>query len=174
MANDRARLRMLREERKLKQSTVASDLGISRTTLSNCESGSLPSIETSIAMSKYYGVSLDYIAGLSPERSRDCGALVNSFATLNKLAGDVAPTASDVAALVNAAITYECGEKLCGEGPLVAWRDFMYHLTASLQAAVNGNAGALADSTNAATLAALEITKMPTAFYEGTREKAQK
>ena len=53
------RLRQLREEKELKQTTVAADLGISRTTLSNYEAGMMPSIENGIALANYYHVSLD-------------------------------------------------------------------------------------------------------------------
>lgn len=160
------RLRQLREEKELKQTTVAADLGISRTTLSNYEAGMMPSIENGIALANYYHVSLDYIVGLSAERSTNAGALTSSFVTLAGMAGDVAPTASDVAALVNAAIMYEATGKPCGEQPLAAWRDFMRHLTKCLQAAVTGDSAALIDSANAATVAALEVTKMPAAFYK--------
>ena len=160
------RLRQLREEKELKQTTVAADLGISRTTLSNYEAGMMPSIENGIALANYYHVSLDYIVGLSAERSTNAGALTSSFVTLAGMAGDVAPTASDVAALVNAAIMYEATGKPCGEQPLAAWRDFMRHLTKCLQAAVTGDSAALVDNANAATVAALEVTKMPAAFYK--------
>ena len=54
----------------------------------------------------------------------------------------------------------------CGEQPLAAWRDFMRHLTKCLQAAVTGDSAALVDNANAATVAALEVTKMPAAFYK--------
>ena len=160
------RLRQLREEKELKQTTVAADLGISRTTPSNYEAGMMPSIENGIALANYYHVSLDYIVGLSAERSTNAGALTSSFVTLAGMAGDVAPTASDVAALVNAAIMYEATGKPCGEQPLAAWRDFMRHLTKCLQAAVTGDSAALVDNANAATVAALEVTKMPAAFYK--------
>lgn len=80
------RLRALREERDLKQTTVADDLGLSRTTLSNYEAGMRPSIENAIALAQYYHVSLDYIVGLSAERSPTVGALSTSFATLSGLA----------------------------------------------------------------------------------------
>lgn len=85
------RLRQLREEKELKQTTVAADLGISRTTLSNYEAGMMPSIENGIALANYYHVSLDYIVGLSAERSTNAGALTSSFVTLAGMAGDVAP-----------------------------------------------------------------------------------
>ncbi len=168
------RLRQLREEKDLKQTTVASDLGMSRTTLSNYEAGMMPSIENGIALANYYHVSLDYIVGLSAERSTNAGALTSSFVTLAGMAGDVAPTASDVAALVNAAIMYEATGKPCGEQPLAAWRDFMRHLTKCLQAAATGDGAALVDNANAATVAALEVTKMPAAFLGGNKDGVKK
>lgn len=168
------RLRQLREEKELKQTTVAADLGISRTTLSNYEAGMMPSIENGIALANYYHVSLDYIVGLSAERSTNAGALTSSFVTLAGMAGDVAPTASDVAALVNAAIMYEATGKPCGEQPLAAWRDFMRHLTKCLQSAVTGDSAALIDNANAATVAALEVTKMPAAFLGGNKDGVKK
>lgn len=165
------RLRQLREEKDLKQTTVASDLGVSRTTLSNYEAGMRPSIENAIALAKYYHVSLDYIIGLSAERNATEGAVTNSFATLQNLAADSAPTASDISALIDAAIMYMCSGAPCGEQPIAAWRDFMHHLKGCLSAATSGNSAALIDSANAATVAALEVTKMPAAFLEHGRGK---
>ena len=137
------RLRQLREEREIKQTVAAEDIGISRAMLSNYESGQMPSLWNAIKLADYYHVSLDYI-----------------------FAGKSAPTASDVSALVNAAIMYQCSGSPCGEQPLAAWRDFMRHLTKCLQAAVTGDSAALIDNANAATVAALEVTKMPAAFYK--------
>lgn len=85
-----------------------------------------PSIENGIALANYYHVSLDYIVGLSSERSPNAGGLAASFATLAGLVGDAAPTASDVAALVDASIMYAVSGKPCGEQPLTAWRNFMH------------------------------------------------
>lgn len=167
------RLRQLREERELKQTTVAQELGLSRTTLSNYEAGMTPSIENGIALANYYHVSLDYIVGLSSERSTSAGGLTASFATLAGLVGDAAPTASDVAALVDAAIMYSVSGKPCGEQPLTAWRNFMRHLTDCLSAAAKGDGAQVVDRANAATVAALEIAKMPAAFYsKGMNENA--
>lgn len=160
------RLRQLREERDLKQTTVAADLGLSRTTLSNYEAGMTPSVENGIALANYYHVSLDYIVGLSPERSTNAGALTSSFATLANLAGDSAPTASDVAAFVDTAILYLCSGKPCGEQPIAACRNFLRCLTTCLDAAVKGDTARLIDSANATTVAALEVTKMPAAFLD--------
>lgn len=161
-----SRLEQLRKEKNLNQAVVADELHMSRSTLSGYEKGKMPSIDHALALANYYHVSLDYITGLSAERSSNASALVSSFVTLGNLAGASAPTASDVGALVDAAIVYMCQGRPCGEQPLVAWRDFMRHLTACLSAATQGDSAKLADAANAATIAALDVTKMPARLLE--------
>ncbi len=161
MSYYRNRLLALREERDLKQAAVAAELGMARGTLANYEAGLMPSIENAISLARYYHVSLDYIAGLSSERSHSADTLQESFFTLMRLAGDAAPTGSDVAAVLDAAILYMASGNPCGEGPIQAWKDFMADLAASLSAAASGDVARLLDSANAAAVAALEITKMP-------------
>ena len=160
------RIRQLREEKDLNQSVVADELKMPRSALSMYENGRIPSMDHALSLANYYHVSLDYIVGISSERSANASALVSSLVTLGNLAGASAPTASDVGALVDAAIVYMCQGKPCGEQPLVAWRDFMRHLTACLNAATQGDAAKLADAANAATIAALDVTKMPARLLE--------
>lgn len=64
------RIRALREDRDLKQSAVAALLHISQATYSRYESGALD-IPTGvlIALAAFYGVSTDYLLGLTPIRS---------------------------------------------------------------------------------------------------------
>ena len=165
------RLRQLREERDEKQATVAAALGISRATLSTYEKGLTPSIDNAIALARYYGVSLDYILGLSAERSASTGSLASSFLTVQRLAGDASPTASDLAALVDAAIVYLSNGTACGLQPVAAWRDFMRHLAVCFTAAAAGNVAQVMDHANAAVVAALEVTKMPAAMLEKKGDK---
>lgn len=160
------RIKQLREEKDLNQSVVADELRIPRSALSMYENGRIPSMDHALALSNYYHVSLDYIVGLSAERNANASSLASSFVTLSNLAGASAPTASDVADVVNAAILYMCQGKPCGEQPLMAWRDFMRQLTLCLTAATQGDAAKLADAANAATIAALEVTKMPARMLE--------
>lgn len=60
----RERIRDLREDRDLKQKTVAADLGISQQTYSNYENGhrEIPTWVV-IALTEYYKVSADYLLG---------------------------------------------------------------------------------------------------------------
>lgn len=157
----KTRLRQLREERDLKQTTVAQETGLSRSTISNYESGMTPSTANGTILAAYYGVSLDYILGLTDERNADVGGISKSFAVLNKLTDGKGPSASDVAALLDASVAYLCNGAPCGMTPIVAWKDFMARLTDALRAASSGDAVAMLDSANAAVIAALDVTKMP-------------
>ena len=60
------RLRSLREERKINQQKVAMDLQISQASISKYEVGSAePDIRTIIKLAQYFGVSADYLLGIS-------------------------------------------------------------------------------------------------------------
>ena len=162
------RLLALRKEKDLNQETVASACGISRSTLSHYEKGLTPCVENAIALAGYFGVSVDYILGISDEKAPNTNAISESFVLLSKLAGEATPTTSDVLALAKAASLYMHAGKPCGLAPLTAWRDFMRHLTVCFASAAAGNGAQLIDAANAAVLAALEITKMPAAFIGKT------
>ena len=60
------RLKELREERRLSQDGLALKLNVSQSTISAYEIGDrTPDLETLIAIAQFFGVSLDYLAGLS-------------------------------------------------------------------------------------------------------------
>ena len=166
MSNTASRLRQLREERDEKQATVAQALGISRATLSTYENGLTPSIDNAIALAKHFGVSLDYILGLSTERNTGTSSLATQFIAMRQLSEESAPTAADLTALVDAALIYLSNGSPCGTGPMTAWRDFMRNLAACLSSASAGNVAQVIDRANAAVIAALEVTKMPAAMLE--------
>ncbi len=65
------RVRDLREDKDLKQQELAKLLNVSQTTYSRYESGALD-IPTSalIKLSEFYGVSVDYILGLSDKKRK--------------------------------------------------------------------------------------------------------
>lgn len=162
----KTRLRQLREERDLKQTTVAQETGLSRSTISNYEAGMPPSTANGRVLAAYYGVSLDYILGLTDERNADIGGIAKSFAVLAKLTDGNGPSASDVLALTETAIAYLCNGAPCGMAPVVAWKSFMTNLTDALRAASDGDAAKVMDSANATVVAALDVTKMPSALLE--------
>ncbi len=69
------RLKSLREEKGISQYKLAERLGVSRGLLSNYEQGSRePDYDTLILIADYYGVSADYLLGLTDVKGRllDC------------------------------------------------------------------------------------------------------
>ena len=102
----------------------------------------------------------------------DVGGISKSFAVLNKLTDGKGPSASDVAALLDASVAYLCNGAPCGMTPIVAWKAFMAHLTDALHAASSGDTAEMLDSANAAVVAALDVTKMP-AMLLGKKEGKQ-
>lgn len=68
------RIKEIRKNKNLTQSIVSKDTGIGVTTLSNYETGySLPDLETISLLAEYFGVSTDYLLGVSssPKRLKD-------------------------------------------------------------------------------------------------------
>lgn len=72
------RLRELRQERGWTQGQVAGRLGVTPSVVSAYENGiRQPSYEVLIKISRLYGVSSDYLLGISGRRTPDCQHLVS-------------------------------------------------------------------------------------------------
>ena len=66
-----SRLRALRTKRGLSQPQLAKELGMIKQRVNNWESGlSLPSADVLVALSDYFGVSVDYLVGRSEKPTR--------------------------------------------------------------------------------------------------------
>lgn len=64
------RLTNLRKEKKLKQEELAKNIGITRQSISHYENGSAdPPIKVIVEYAKFFGVSADYLLGLSTSRT---------------------------------------------------------------------------------------------------------
>lgn len=64
------RIRELRKEKGLKQKEVSGMLGLSQQAYSRCEVGNIESSLESLAiLAKLYGVSVDYIIGMTDDRT---------------------------------------------------------------------------------------------------------
>ncbi len=62
------RIREIREDRDIKQSTLAAYLGVHQTTYSSYEIGKLSlTADVLIKLAKYYNTSVDYLLGLTDE-----------------------------------------------------------------------------------------------------------
>lgn len=158
------RLRYLRTRMDINQAEAAQRLGMPTATYSSYENGVSPKLETLVALSTFYGVSSDYLLGLSNETKPASGELGIYIAQLMEAAGESAPTSSELAALMKEAIRYYRRGAPCGDIPMKSLRGFVEGLRSALCAATAGQTPALIDNANAAVVSALEITKMPAAF----------
>ncbi|MDH7577151.1 MAG: helix-turn-helix transcriptional regulator [Bacillota bacterium] len=71
MATFQERLRELRKTRKLSQTKLAAEVGISQRVISDFENGTgLPSFNVLIALADFFDVSLDYLVGRSDDPRR--------------------------------------------------------------------------------------------------------
>lgn len=165
-------LRTLRSERDAKQSTVANDIGLAQGTYSSYENGITPPTENCIKIAKYFDVSVDYLLGLTNERKPTRGTLEASINTLARLAGDTTSTSSSVLALLDAAVVYYRKGAPCEDIPMKAFNGFIQGLQDAMLAAARNDDAALIDSANAATVAALEIAKMPALYYKKKGESS--
>ena len=168
------RLRYLRTRMDINQAEAAQRLGMPTATYSSYENGVSPKLETLVTLSTFYGVSSDYLLGLSNETKTASGELGIYIAQLMEAAGESAPTSSELAALMKEAIRYYRRGAPCGDIPMRALRGFGEGLRYTLNAAIDGDIPALIDKANAATVAALEVTKMPAVFLEGKATEVQK
>ena len=158
------RLRYLRTRMDINQAEAAQRLGMPTATYSSYENGVSPNLETLVTLSTFYGVSSDYLLGLSNETKTASGELGIYIAQLMEAAGESAPTSSELAALMKEAIRYYRRGAPCGDIPMKSLRGFVEGLRSALCAATAGETPALIDNANAAVVSALEITKMPAAF----------
>ncbi len=70
------RLRELRERENISQSKLASDIGTTRASVNSWELGiSAPNAQSLISLSKYFGVSVDYLLGLEDNEYIEIGKL---------------------------------------------------------------------------------------------------
>lgn len=66
------RIRILREEQRYQQKEIAERLGVSPQAFSNYENGKRePDLLTVLKLAKLFDVSVDYLLGLTPVRSRE-------------------------------------------------------------------------------------------------------
>ena len=65
------RIRQMRKDRHLRQSDLAKELGVRKTTISNYETGySIPKREVLGKISKFFGVSMDYLCASTDETKK--------------------------------------------------------------------------------------------------------
>ncbi len=84
------RIRDLREDRDLRQIDVANATGIDQKTLSNYETGKTnPDSFAIIALSRFFGVTTDYLLGETQTNLRDKKAILKSLDDMERTLADI-------------------------------------------------------------------------------------
>ena len=79
------RIKDLREDRDLRQVDVAQSVGIDQRSLSNYETGKTnPGSETVIKLARFFGVSCDYLLGVSDSSLTDHRAVVKELSDIRR------------------------------------------------------------------------------------------
>ena len=150
-----SRLRKLRLQKGLKQQDVAEALKFSRSMMSMYENHHEPPYETMIAMAQYFGVTTDYILGVSPEPkpSKDeIAKAIKRLADLIPKGSDSYITSNQFLDLLNALTTYCKAGAPAGDAPLLAVSDYLTHMAAFVRALAGTSTAEMLTASNAVTI----------------------
>ncbi len=84
------RIRELREDRDLRQIDIAEKTGIDQKTISNYETGkTLPDSYAIIRLADFFGVTCDYLLGVSERDLKDTTAVIDELEDVKKRLGEI-------------------------------------------------------------------------------------
>ena len=84
------RIRELREDRDLRQIDVAEKTGIDQKTISNYETGkTLPDSYAIIRLADFFGVTCDYLLGVSERNLKDATAVIEELEDVRKRLSEI-------------------------------------------------------------------------------------
>lgn len=84
------RIRELREDRDLRQIDVAEKTGIDQKTISNYETGkTLPDSYAIIRLADFFGVTCDYLLGVSERNLKDVAAVIEDLEDVKKRLNEI-------------------------------------------------------------------------------------
>lgn len=84
------RIKDLREDRDLRQLDVANAIGIDQRSLSNYETGKTkPDSETVVKLARFFGVTCDYLLGVSEHNLLDHRTVIKELAEIRKRLAEI-------------------------------------------------------------------------------------
>ncbi len=84
------RIRELREDRDLRQIDVAEKTGIDQKTISNYETGkTLPDSYAIVRLAEFFGVTCDYLLGVSERDLKDVSAVIDDLEDVKKRLSEI-------------------------------------------------------------------------------------
>ncbi len=167
------RLRLLRNERGWKQSEIAEKLNFSGAMASAYENGREPSYDILVQIARLFGVSTDYLLGLTATKRADTSALmaaIDQSAAAAEEAGADPISAEDLQRLLQQLTTYLRGPQSAGTLPADTARQLITGMTDVLAALTSGNTAAVLDAGNALLSAILSVSSITTAHLNGQNQ----
>ena len=166
------RLKMLRLEAGYKQSDLATAMHTSVSVISNYENGREPPYGMLVQFAQYFGVTTDYLLGLSSTKQPDNGALlaeVNRAAKLTEQTGAQPIAAAEAQALFTALIAYTKVQAPAGKLPVDFVHSQICRMTEMLKALTSRNVAEVLDANNVLLKSLLDVSDI-TAEYVNRNE----
>lgn len=163
------RIKSLRLEAGWKQADLAEALHTSVSVISNYENGREPPYDILVQFAQYFGVTTDYLLGLSSTKQPDNGELLS---TVNQAAREVERTgeqpvdAADVQALFAALTSYTDAGCSAGTLPIQLVCQLTNRMTALLTALNGGSVAPVLDASNALLQSVLNVSNVTTEYMK--------
>lgn len=168
------RLKLLRNEHNLKQSDLAEAMHFSGAMASAYENGREPSYDMLVNIATYFGVSTDYLLGLSSVKRNDSNPLlsaVDQAAAAAEAAGAASVTAEDLQALFSHLAAYLGSTQSAGTLPVKVTTQLITGMTTLLAALNSGSASAVIDANNELLGSVLGVSSITTAHLNTPKEE---
>lgn len=164
------RLRELRNSVGLTQSEVAAGLHVSQSSYSGYECGGNPSLEILVLLAGYYGVSTDYLLGVTQQsvsHSKRGEQVLQRLARIPQLDGVLHPvTPALVTDVIDALIAYVATDMLSGPAPLNTAGSTLRAVYGLLETAAGDDLAELMDAANELAVAGLSAQDSVRAYIE--------
>ena len=157
------RMRDLREDRDMLQGALAQALDLSQSAVSNYECGREPPLDVIFKYADYFGVSVQYLLGLTNEPHVITPSEEKDFDRMQREAaehGDSAFSRADIARLASAFAGYYRAGAPAGSAPMDCVKAFLAAAPRMLEAAAQGDAAALLNACNDLARAGLDTTNV--------------
>lgn len=162
------RLERLRKEKGYTQDAVGASIGLKGSTYSAYEtSKNRPTLDTVMRLADLYHVSIDYLLGRTQERKPATDELAKRLNVLAFLCKDTdaqAVSYEEVLLLINSLIDYYHTRQRAGDEPVACVHAVLDALTRTVQAASGDSFSALHLASNDLAIAALNASKIITAY----------
>ena len=157
------RMRDLREDRDMLQGALAQALDLSQSAISNYECGREPPLDVIFKYADYFGVSVQYLLGLTNEPRIITPSEEKDFDRMQREAaehGDSAFSRADITRLASAFARYYRAGAPAGTAPMDCVKAFLAAVPRMLEAAAQGDTAALLNACNDLARAGLDTTNV--------------